>query len=136
MVNVLIKCMNGSFTINLNLVKKFAFLWENLQDENGLLIEYPNMKSQSLQKVIAYCEYSLDFQPSVLKRPLISLNLSQNGASDFEIKLMNCKNIQELMEIVEIAKAFNLKNLEDLGCAKIASLLKGKSEVEMMEILN
>jgi hypothetical protein len=135
MVNVEIKCRDGSFSIELDIVKKFSFLWENLNDDEGLIIDFEDISLNIMQKVLAYCEYALEFQKSNLSRPIISEDLRVNGASKFEVKLLKNCSLQDMMEIVEIAKEFGLIDLENLGCAKIACMIKGKSEEDLIDLL-
>ena len=62
---------------------------------------------------------------STIKRPLISSNLSENGISEWDARLINSLNsIQQLTEMVELARLLGISGLLDLGCAKIACLLK------------
>lgn len=135
MVKVEINCKDGKFQIDLNIVKSFNYLWENLEDENGLKINFLKTRKKNIKKIIAFSEYSLDFKCSKIERPILKNNFNQIRISDFEKKLFADSGLFEIMEIVEFSKNFGVDGMEDLGCAKIVCLLKGKSEEELKVIL-
>lgn len=60
-------------------------------------------------------------------KPLTSKNLLAHGATDWNIKFINIKNIKEL-EVLIVASGFlDIEAITDLGCAHVVSKIKGKS---------
>ena len=116
-------------------IKSIKFLWENLEEKNGLKINFLKIKKNNLKKIIAYSEFCLEFEPKKISRPILKKNFSEIGISNFENQILKNLGIEEIMEIVDFSRIFGVVGLEELGCAKIVCELKGLSENDLKKVL-
>ena len=98
-------------------------------------IPLPNVKFAILKKVMEYCEKHRNDNPPEIEKPLKTSNLS-DLVDAYDAKFIDLENLEELFEIILAANYLDIKSLLDLSCAKVASLIKGKSPEEIRKIFN
>lgn len=86
----------------------------------------PNVKSAILVKVIEYCRYHKDVAPEQISKPLRSANLAESNVSEWDIEYVNIDK-EILFEIILAANYMDIRPLLDLCCAKVASMIRGKT---------
>lgn len=86
----------------------------------------PNVKSAILVKVIEYCRYHKDVAPEQITKPLRSANLAESNVSEWDIEYVNIDK-EILFEIILAANYMDIRPLLDLCCAKVASMIRGKT---------
>ena len=79
-----------------------------------------------LRKVLDYCEKYKTENPPEIEKPLKSTNLAE-VVPEFDAKYIDIENLEEIFDIILAANYLDIKPLLDLSCAKIASLIKGKT---------
>ena len=97
-------------------------------------IKIPNIELLILRKVIEYCDHYKNSEPKELTKPLTSKNLLDHGASEWDVKYIDIKNIDELVDLIVASSFLDIEGLTDLGCAHVASLIKGKSVQEIRDM--
>jgi len=97
-------------------------------------IPLPNVKSTVLSKVIEYCRHHKDENPPEIEKPLKTSNMAEIvGAWDCAFVEVE----QEMLfELILAANYLDIKSLLDLTCAKVASMIKGKSPEEIRKLFN
>merc|ERR1712064_138489 len=95
----------------------------------------PNVKTAILSKVIDYCKYHKDNQPEEIQKPLRSTNLCDCGVSEWDSEYVNIEQ-EVLFELILAANYLDIKSLLDLSCAKVASMIKGKTTEEIRKQFN
>ena len=98
-------------------------------------IPLPNVKFQILKKVMEYCEKHRNDNPPEIEKPLKTSNLNEL-VDAYDAKFIDLENLEELFEIILAANYLDIRSLLDLSCAKVASLIKGKSPEEIRKIFN
>jgi len=98
-------------------------------------IPLPNVKSNILQKVIEYCKHHKDTPVEDIQKPLKSHNLVECGVSEWDNEFVNIEQ-EILFELILAANYLDIKCLLDLACAKVASMIKGKSPEEIRKKFN
>ena len=93
------------------------------------------MSSSCLKKIIEYCEYHKKDEPEEIPKPLKSCNLSE-VVCEFDAKYIDIEDLEQIFEIIMAANYLDVKSLLDLSCAKIATLIKGKSPEEIRKTFN
>ncbi len=88
-----------------------------------------------MRKVLEYCEYHKKDEPDEIQKPLKSTNLAEI-VSEFDAKFIDIDDLEEIFEIIMAANYLDIKSLLDLSCAKIATLIKGKSPEEIRKTFN
>ena len=87
-----------------------------------------------MEKVIAFCEHMRDHPPPEIEKPLSSTDLSQ-VVDAWHADFVNVDQ-EMLFEVVMAANYLDIKPLLELSCAKVASLIKGKSVQEIRQFFN
>jgi len=97
-------------------------------------IPLPNVKAAVLAKVVEYCKTHFDKPAADVERPLRGKKLA-DAVGEEDAEFVNVD--QELLcGIILAANYLDIKPLLDLGCAKIASMLRGKTPEEIRETFN
>jgi S-phase kinase-associated protein 1 len=87
-------------------------------------IPLPNVKMPILKKIVEYCEKHRADNPPEIEKPLKSNNLNDVVAA-WDAEFINIPNLEDIFEIILAANYLDVRSLLDLGCAKVATLLKG-----------
>lgn len=107
-------------------------MWEGDKDETE--IPLPNVKTAILKKVIEYMRYHATNPAKDIEKPLKSANMRE-VVSEWDADFVEV--IQEtLFELILAANYMDIKPLLDLTCAKVASMIKGKSPEEIRKRFN
>jgi len=123
---VLISAENEKVTIS----KKVALMSELVKtmaegDKEESEIPLPNVKAPVLKKVTQYMKYHHDNPPKEIDKPLKSASMNE-VVSQWDADFVEVD--QELLfELILAANYMDIKPLLDLTCAKVASLIKGKT---------
>jgi len=123
---VLISAENEKVTIS----KKVALMSELVKtmaegDKEESEIPLPNVKAPVLKKVTQYMKYHHDNPPKEIDKPLKSASMNE-VVSQWDADFVDVD--QELLfELILAANYMDIKPLLDLTCAKVASLIKGKT---------
>jgi len=114
-----------------------ATLIKNMVDDSGTdeEIPLPNVKTAILSKVIDYCKFHKDSPPEEIQKPLKSTNLMECGVSEWDSEYVNIEQ-EVLFELILAANYLDIKSLLDLTCAKVASMIKGKTTEEIRKQFN
>lgn len=106
-------------------------------EDGGPDDEYPlpNVKSAILSKIIEYMNYHKDHPAEQITKPLRSSNLAENNVSQWDIDFINVPN-EILFEIIPAANYMDIRPLLELGCAKTASMIRGKTVEQIREEFN
>ena len=118
-------------------VASMSTLIQNMIDDASAEeeIPLPNMKSAILAKVIEYCEHHNGVAPDEIQKPLKSPNLVECGVAEWDASFVNIE--QELLfELITAANYLDIRPLLDLTCAKVASMIKGKTPEEIRKQFN
>mmetsp|Transcript_15739 Transcript_15739/g.17771 ORF Transcript_15739/g.17771 Transcript_15739/m.17771 type:complete len:168 (-) Transcript_15739:352-855(-) len=113
-----------------NLVKEMT---EDEEDEDSD-IPLPNVSSRVLKKVIEFCQHHEKEKMPEIEKPLKSSNMAE-VVSDWDAKFVEVE--QELLfQLILAANYMDIKSLLDLSCAKVASMIKGKTPEEIRKTFN
>eukprot|EP00939_MAST-03C_sp_MAST-3C-sp1_P003829 g3829.t1 len=97
-------------------------------------IPLPNVKSEVLGKVIEFCKYHVDKPMKDIEKPLKSAKMSE-VVGEWDAKFVDIEQ-EVLFELILAANYMDIKSLLDLTCAKVASMIKGKSPEEIRQTFN
>jgi len=111
------------------LIKTMA---EGDQDEKE--IPLPNVKSSVLKKVVQYMTYHVDNPPKEIEKPLKSQNMAE-VVTQWDADFVDVEQ-ETLFELILAANYMDIKPLLDLTCAKVASMIKGKTPEQIRKCFN
>lgn len=92
--------------------------------EEQIKIPIPNVESKIFQKVLEYCEYHFDKIPSIIEKPL--KKKIEDVICDWDKKFLELDK-SFLIDLIMAANYLNIKSLLELLCAKISSMIQGKT---------
>ena len=121
------------------LPKKCAFMSglvkiTSQQDRSETQIDLKSVDSHTLANVVSYLNHHDGVNPKEIKKPLRSLDMSKIVDDGWDAKFINSFPQQELHDIIIGANYMDIQPLLQLGCAKIASLIKGKTNLEIKQL--
>jgi len=130
--------LEGSLTIDLtpairsNLIKT---MWQGDQTETD--IPLPKVELDTLTLVVEYLKHYAMSNPSEIKKPIQSSEMIENvdeWDADFIDRVGQSKD--NLFRLILAANYMDIRDLLNLACAKVASMIKGKSPDEIRTILS
>lgn len=92
------------------------------------------MKAKTLKKIIEYLEHHKDKQPEEIEKPLRSADLT-DCVPEWDYNYVDIPH-DELFEVILVANFLGVQSLLDLTCAKVATMIKGKSVEEIRDIFD
>ena len=98
-------------------------------------IPIPDIKADILNKVVEYLTYYKGKNPKDIPKPMPSDNLSEI-IDEWDVKFINGIELDSVFDLINAANYMDIPSLLDLSCAKIASLLKGKTAQEIRTMFN
>jgi S-phase kinase-associated protein 1 len=127
---------NQLFEVSVATARQSALIAQML-DDSSVDEEIPlmNVKALILKKVIEYCEYHQTRPAEEIQKPLKSTNLMDCGVSDWDFDYISVEQ-EILMELIMAANYLDVKPLLELSCAKVASMIKGKTPEELRKTFN
>ena len=132
----LISSDNNKFKIEIKAAERSNLLKSLLQDyTEDHEIPMHDVKGDVLRKVVDYLIHWKDNEPKEIPRPLPSNNLKE-FADEWDAEFINGIDLDTVFDIINTANYMDIKPLLDLSCAKIASVMKGKTAEEIRNMFN
>jgi len=103
-------------------------------DKSETSIPLPNVRGQILKKVITYMQYHHKNPPKEIEKPLKSANMRE-VVSEWDANFVEVDQ-ETLFELILAANYMDIKSLLDLTCARVASMIKGKTPEEIRKRFN
>lgn len=88
-------------------------------------IKIAQVQGTILEKVVSYLKYHYNHPPAEIVRPLRSANM-RDSVSEWDADFIET-DWETLLAVILAANVMQIPTLLDLGCTKVASMLKGKS---------
>ena len=134
---VLVSSDNQKIEIDSESAQKSHLLKGLMTDFNSSQepIPIPDIKADILNKVVEYLTYYKGKNPKDIPKPMPSANLSEI-IDEWDVKFINGIELDSVFDLINAANYMDIPSLLDLSCAKIASLLKGKTAQEIRTMFN
>jgi len=108
---------------------------EDEDEETEQEIPLPNVKSTVLAKVVEFCNYHVTNGPmKEIEKPLKSANMAE-VVGEWDANFVDIEQ-EMLFELILAANYMDIESLLDLTCAKVASVIKGKTPEEIRNTFN
>ena len=98
-------------------------------------IELPNIKGDILKKIVDYLIYYKDKTPKEIPKPLPSSKLNLI-LDEWDNNYINNVELENIFDLLQAADYLGIATLVELCSAKLASLLRGKTEAELRSMFN
>mmetsp|Transcript_683 Transcript_683/g.852 ORF Transcript_683/g.852 Transcript_683/m.852 type:complete len:181 (-) Transcript_683:82-624(-) len=129
---------------SIQVVKKYAFIsqviktsLENDSDSKNLPIM--GVMAETLESIVEYMNHHQGTEPAIIDKPLRNKKMSENVKDKWDAPFIDGiteKSKQALYDLILAANYMDIKALLHLGCAKVASLIKGQPLEKIKEILD
>lgn len=103
-------------------------------DQDAGTIDLPHVQKDVLDDVIVYLRQYNGEGPPEIEKPIRS-TVMKDIATEWEAEYIERFSIKRLYKVILAAHYLDIPTLVDLGCAKVASLIRGKSPDEIKDIL-
>jgi S-phase kinase-associated protein 1 len=123
--------------------RKFAFISTLVKtgldtDPTATEVPIPGVRSDILELVIQYMNQHTGTEPPIIEKPLRSKVMKDVVKDPWDATFIDeiGENRQQLYDLILAANYMDVKSLLHLGCAKVASLIKGQPLEKIKEILS
>merc|ERR1712173_288085 len=89
-----------------------------------------------LELIVSYLKHHKGTVPQEIAKPIRSVKMEKIVEDEWDAKFINGLSKKVVFQIILGANYMDIKSLLHLGCAKIATLIKGKSPEEIKKILS
>jgi len=105
-------------------------------DADAKTIEIKKVSTKILQFITEYLLHHKGKVPAEIAKPIRSVKMEKIVEDEWDAKFINSKSKRDIFQIILGANYMDIKSLLHLGCAKIATMIKGKSPEEIKKILS
>ena len=134
------------YVVSRDAVKMSGLMKDMLEDQEGddqqTVIPIPNVNGRTLKYVLEYCEHHWNNRAEPIDKPLrgkieeVISTWDRNFLLTDLIKGGDEKQHELLIDVIMAANFLNIKDLLDLTCASVASMIKGKSPEQIRALFN
>merc|ERR1712079_593150 len=104
-------------------------------DANAKKIPIKKVRGDILELIVNYLKHHNGKKPEEIAKPIRSVKMERIVADKWDAEYINKMNKKTIFQVILGANYMDLPSLMHLGCAKIATLIKGKSPEEIKDIL-
>merc|ERR1712109_291890 len=104
-------------------------------DNQAREIEIKQVDGKTLKLVVEYLNHHNGKVPAEIAKPIRSVKMEKIVEDPWDAEFINKQTKKTIFQIILGANYMDIKSLLHLGCAKIATLIKGKSPEEIKKIL-
>jgi S-phase kinase-associated protein 1 len=125
----------------IQLERKFAFISKlvktSLEADTTTELDIPGVEATILQLVVDYMTHHKGVEPAIIEKPLRSKNMKDVCKDSWDAEYIDKigEDRQKLYDLILAANFLDIKSLLHLGCAKVASLIKGQPLDKIKDIL-
>ena len=107
-------------------------------DEDADNLPIPNVGNEILKLVVMYMNHHEGVEPPIIATPLRYNDMKEVCNDKWDATFINTvgEDLRQLYELISAANYMDIKSLLHLGCAKIASLIKGEPLEKIKSILS
>ena len=107
------------------------------QDSDATEVPLPSVSSAILDEVVKFMQHHEGEEPPIIPKPLRSKEMKDVCYDPWDAAYIDTigKDRQKLYDLILAANYMDIKSLLHLGCAKVASLIKGQPLEKIKEIL-
>jgi len=99
-------------------------------------IEIKKVSAEILEKIVDYLKHHKGHVPAEIAKPIRSVKMEKIVEDSWDADFINKQSKRNIFQIILGANYMDIKSLLHLGCAKIATMIKGKSPEEIKKILS
>eukprot|EP01083_Nonionella_stella_P045947 123090_1 len=104
-------------------------------DATAVTIPMKNVRGDILELVVEYLKHHNGRMAEEIAKPIRSVRMARIVADPWDAAFIDKMNKKTIFQVILAANYMDISSLLHLGCAKIATLIKGKSPDEIKNIL-
>merc|ERR1712096_198269 len=104
-------------------------------DKTAKEIEIKKVNKVTLKWIVEYLKHHDGKVPTEIAKPIRSIKMVKIVEDPWDAEAINAETKKAIFQIILGANYMDIKSCLHLGCAKIATLIKGKSPEEIKKIL-
>merc|ERR550537_1494710 len=104
-------------------------------DQDATEIQVKQVDKDTLKLIVSYLEHHKGTEPAEIAKPIRSVKMEKIVEDPWDAEFINKLKKRELFQLILGANYMDCKALLHLGCAKVATMIKGKSPEEIEQIL-
>merc|ERR1712173_39116 len=105
-------------------------------DSDVKKIEIKKVSHDILKLIVTYLKHHKGKVPAEIAKPIRSVKMEKIVEDEWDATFINGLAKRTIFQIILGANYMDIKSLLHLGCAKIATMIKGKSPEEIKKILS
>jgi len=126
---------------NFKLARKAAMMCNLVRsiiegDNDVKKIEIKKVSKDILKLIVQYLKHHMGKVPAEIAKPIRSVKMEKIVEDEWDADFINKQAKRVIFQIILGANYMDIKSLLHLGCAKIATMIKGKSPEEIKKILS
>merc|ERR1712189_81409 len=99
-------------------------------------IQVKQVDGATLTLICNYLKHHKGKEPAEIAKPIRSVKMEKIVEDEWDAKFINGIPKKTVFQIILGANYMDIKSLLHLGCAKIATMIKGKSPEEIKKVLS
>jgi len=125
------------FTINKKAAEMCKLVRSILEgDQSATEIPIKKVKGEILDLIVQYLNHHNGKVPAEIAKPIRSVKMEKIVEDKWDADFINNMSKKVIFQVILGANYMDVPSLLHLGCAKIATLIKGKSPDEIKQILS
>jgi len=104
-------------------------------DQKATRIQVKQVDGETLEKIVEYIQHHKGKEPAEIAKPIRSVKMEKIVEDPWDATFINGLPKRALFQLILGANYMDCKSLLHLGCAKVATMIKGKSPEEIKQIL-
>merc|ERR1712051_688140 len=104
-------------------------------DQQASKIQVKQVEGDILKLVVEYLNHHKGKEPAEIAKPIRSVKMEKIVEDTWDAEYINALAKRALFQLILGANYMDCKSLLHLGCAKVATMTKGKSPEEIKQIL-
>jgi S-phase kinase-associated protein 1 len=131
MQTVTLVCDGKEYEVELEIAQQSVIL-KNMIEDTGKEGKIPlnNLDIPTFDRILEFCRHYRDAKMSPIEKPLKSSNLA-DVVDEWYAKFIDLEKMDDIISLVIAANYLDIDPLTELSCAKLASLIKGKTAEEI-----
>jgi len=105
-------------------------------DPTATEIPIKKVKKDILERIVEYLKHHNGKEPAEIAKPIRSVKMDRIVEDKWDAEFINKMSKKVIFQVILGANYMDVPSLLHLGCAKIATLIKGKSPDEIKQILS
>jgi len=104
-------------------------------DADATEIQVKQVDGETLRLIVNYLEHHKGKEPTEIAKPIRSVKMEKIVEDPWDADFISGLAKRQLFQLILGANYMDCKSLLHLGCAKVATMIKGKSPEEIKQIL-